>query len=345
VYTRLKNIVDTVLSFRDTEELIGIFPHLGADGDALGSGLSLVLAFGKLNINAVLLLDEEPVSQLQFLPCLDLIKVYTPDMLAEYSEKIKLALAVDCHQSERMGIRAKLFQRISQQAIIDHHVHAGDYGEFAVIDTGASSTAELVYNFIELLEKETGEELFSKDIAVLLLVGLVTDTGRFSFPSTTARSFEQMARLMEFKPNLTSIHYELYERIGLPQMLLRGEVLSRIKASSDSRVVASSIPQSLLTKIGACIDDLDTLPSEMRTIEGVEVAFLLREANETGAVKVNIRSNKCFDSATYAMKYGGGGHVRAAGMTLRNISLSEAEDMVMREAAEILRKCDSQVDR
>lgn len=342
---RLQNILDAVLSLRDTEELIGIFPHLGADGDALGSGLGLMLALRSLGLRADLLLDEEPTEQLEFLPRLDLVTVYTPEMLEHYRQTIKLAIAVDCHQAYRMGLRGELFESVSVRAIIDHHVHEGDYGELAVIKASASSTAELIFDFIELLEQKTGQKIFNRDIAISLLVGLITDTGRFSFPSTTARCFEQMARLIAYRPDLTAINYELYERVKLPQVLLRGEVLSRIKASPDHKVITSSIPGALLEQTGAGDYDLDTLPSAMRDIEGVEVAFLLREAGAPDVIKINIRSKACFDAAAFAIKYGGGGHVRAAGVTLKGISLAEAEAMVMREASKILQTCSEQGDK
>lgn len=343
--TRLQNIVDAILSLRHTEGLIGIFPHLGADGDALGSGLSLMLALRSLGLRADLLLDEEPTEQLKFLPRLDQVTVYTPDMLEQYRQTIKFAIAVDCHQAERMGRREELFESISFRAIIDHHVYEDDYGELAVIKTSASSTAELIFDLIELLEQETEQKIFNRDIAILLLAGIITDTGRFSFPSTTARCFEQMACLMAYQPDLTAVNYELYERVKLPQILLRGEVLSRIKTSPDHKVITSSISRALLEQTGAEDYDLDALPSEMRTIEGVEVAFLLREVGAPDVIKVNIRSKDCFDAAAFAIRYGGGGHVRAAGMTLEGIGLAEAEAMVMREASAILQVCSAPGDQ
>ena len=147
------------LSLRNTEEPIGIFPHLGADGDALGSGLGLMLALRSLGLRADLLLDEEPTEQLKFLPRLDLVTVYAPEMLEDYRRTIKLAIAVDCHQAYRMGLRGELFESVSVRAIIDHHVHEGDYGELAVIKVSASSTAELIFDFIELLEQRRGKDL------------------------------------------------------------------------------------------------------------------------------------------------------------------------------------------
>ncbi|HHU07538.1 MAG TPA: bifunctional oligoribonuclease/PAP phosphatase NrnA [Clostridiaceae bacterium] len=340
---RLHNILNEILPLRNTADEVFIFPHVGADGDALGSGLSLAAALNTLNIKALVLADEEPISSLEFLPRQDLLRVFAPDELEHYIKRINIAIAVDCHQSERMEMRGELFERAPIKIIMDHHVHDGDLGELALMNTEASSTSELVFDFIEALERETGEELFNQDLATLIVTGLVTDTGRFSFPTTTARAFEQMACLKHFKPDTTRIYYELYERITLPQALVRGEVLSRIKCSSEQGVIVSSVSREILRKAGAVDGDLETLPSEMRMVEGVKVAFLLRETAVPGEVRVNIRSNDCFDSAAFALRYNGGGHVRAAGMTLYNTSLEAAEELILSEAAKTLEQCPDKV--
>ncbi|NLB10304.1 MAG: hypothetical protein GX834_04460 [Clostridiaceae bacterium] len=340
---RLQNILNVILPLRDTADEVMIFPHVGAGGDALGSGLSLAAALVALDIKAVVLTDEEPVCSLEVLPRQDLMLVFAPDELAHYSEKIKIGIAVDCHQSERMGMRGKLFDTAPVKILLDHHVHEGDLGELALINSEASSTSELVFDFIEGLERETDSELFNQDIAALIVTGLVTDTGRFSFPTTTARAFEQMACLMRCKPDITKIYYEIYDRITLPQALIRGEVLSRIKCSTEQKIIVSSVSREILRKVGAVDGDLETLPSEMRMVEGVEAAFLLRETAVPGEVRVNIRSNDCFDSAAFALRYNGGGHVRAAGMTLYDTSLAAAEELILDEAAKILEQCPDKV--
>lgn len=340
---RLESILNEILPLQNTADKIMIFPHVGADGDALGSGLSLAAALNALNINAIVLADEEPTNRLEFLPRQDLLRVYTPDDCEQYSDKMKIGIAVDCHKSERMGMRAGLFEIAPVKIILDHHVFEGDLGRLALIKTDASSTSELAFDLIEGLEKETDIELFNKEIATLIVTGLVTDTGRFSFPTTTARAFEQMAYLMRCKPDLTKIYYELYERVTLPQMLVRGEVLSRIKCSPARRIIVSSVSRDLLRKTGAVDADLEILPSEMRMVEGVDAAFLLRETSVPNEIRVNIRSNSCFDSAAFALKYNGGGHVRAAGMTLTNTSLAEAEKLVLNEAAKIIEQCSDKV--
>ncbi len=336
---RLKAIANKILSLRGEDKTVFIFPHIGVDGDALGSGLSLAVAFKALNIRVQLLLDEEPMARLAFLPRLELAVKYSPEDLPLYDGQISVAIAVDCHQSSRMGMRAELFDQAEVKIIIDHHIVEGDHGSLSLIKTQASSSSELCFDLIEMLEDLTGEKLFNQDIANYLAVGIITDTGRFSFPSTTARCFEQMGYLMQFQPDLNQINNELYERFTLAQALIKGEVLSRARYSQDGRIIASSVSRELLHKTGADDSDLETLPSELRMIDGVDVAFLLRETGNPGEVRINIRSNSCFDAAAYAMKFAGGGHLRAAGMTLYNFSLGQAEEMVLAEAEELLNSC------
>jgi len=99
------------------------------------------------------------------------------------------------------------------------------------------------------------------------------------------------------------------------------------------------VTRDALNRRGVTDDDLAYFASDIRAAEGNEVVFLFVETDDRQGVRINIRSNGCFDAAAFARRFGGGGHLRAAGMTLRNTPLEQAVDMIVREAKTTLRAC------
>ena len=333
---REKRLLEIILDLAGAGGHIGLFPHQRFDADAIGAAVSLARTFEALGLKATVLTSEAVPDSLTHLPGLEAIQVFSG---MEACPVFDLALAVDCHEAGRMGDRGDCFLKTPLRAAIDHHVHQGEKGPLDWIDPKASSSCEMVFQMIWDLEMHLGQTLFDPVMAVLLLAGTITDTGRYSYSNTTPLCLRQAAALLErFPIDLATLHYHLYERTTVPRLQIKGDILSTLKAVGQGRILLAYVTRAMLDARGAPDDELSNLAAEIRASENAAVVFLLIETEE-GAIRVSIRSNSCFDSAAFAQTFGGGGHVKAAGMTLEGLSMEEALDLLAREAENWLDVC------
>ena len=301
-------------------EPILLLPHVGADGDAIGSSLALKIAMMKLGGNVELLLDEDPGRRLLFLPGLDLVRVYPRDIVdddALSGDPIDvLAVALDCHSASRMGERADLFANARERIVIDHHILMHPCNDLCLVRQSASSTGELVYQVIRELENLAECPLLDVDQATLLLAALVSDTGRFSFPNTTPLCLQIASDLLTIGADIPTIAYNLFEATTPARLALVSDVLQRVNYYDDRRIALAAVAKRRIQTHGASSDDLEGVAAKIRQVDGVELALLLREAKD--GVRVNIRSNGMINAAELAQRFGGGGHERAAGCTIHS---------------------------
>ena len=110
---------------------------------------------------------------------------------------------------------------------------------------------------------------------------------------------------------------------------------------AEGRILIACATQAMLVYRGAPDDELSNLASEIRTAEGSAAVLLLVES-EDGDIRVSVRSNSCFDSAAFAGRFGGGGHLKAAGMTLKGMKMEEAARLLSRESEAHLKACSSE---
>jgi phosphoesterase RecJ-like protein len=332
----LDRLINAFLQHRKSSRKIVLFPHVGVDGDALGSGLALRSILCRCGVFCDVLIDEVVPEDLHFVPGAEDAVVYDETDKRFTPETIALAVAFDCHESSRLGRRQDLFERILNKAAIDHHVIGETpVNELAVIRESASSTGELVYEIACMLERKEGKSLFDRDSAVQLLTGIVSDTGGFSYSNTTPEALKATADLLRFNPDLPWIHYELFDKVSLPTLYVKGEIFGRIRADLDGQIISSTVPLSILERCGSGEYALNTIPSELKKVDGSKVIFLLRET-EDEEIRVNIRSDESLNAAKFAKEFGGGGHARAAGLTLTGVSLDEAREHLVARAKVIL---------
>jgi phosphoesterase RecJ-like protein len=140
----LERIADAVLAAVRQQGRIGLYPHVGADGDALGSALGLALALKSAGASARIYVDEAVNPRLLFLPALELIQVYADLDAASWPADQALAIAIDCTEPERLGCRQELYRDAAVTAALDHHVSSGESGGLRLIDPEAAATGELI---------------------------------------------------------------------------------------------------------------------------------------------------------------------------------------------------------
>jgi bifunctional oligoribonuclease and PAP phosphatase NrnA len=331
----IDRIADRLMAAQEKPGSVFLYPHIGIDGDALGSALALAIVLRRIGIAVRLPMDEDIPDRLNFLPGLDLIERYHEDFLERFSQDQQLAIAIDCSDSERVGRRRDLFDLSPEKAALDHHVSGGESSGLCLIDPSAAAAGEIVFDLIALLESRAGRRLHDETTETLLMTAIISDTGGFVYSNTSSRTFRTAASLMDGEINLRRITYQLFDMTSQVRMRLMGRIFTDVRFSHDGRLALALVGQNLLSEYQATDADLEGVIAHLRNVAGVEVAFLIREIDRN-LLRVNIRSSDCFNAADFARNFGGGGHPKAAGLQLRNMSLDDAARMIVDKAGEWL---------
>src|SRR5262245_52558731 len=209
-----------------------ITTHSGVDGDALGSLLAMHHILGQLGRDSVMFLPacEFPLPvEYRFLPLEEVFHGPPADVVD------RALIFLDCGNIDRT--EASFLRRDSAHVInIDHHHDNTRFGTVNLVDTDASSTAEILYDLARLLEVE-----ITREMASALYVGLVTDTGRFMYENADARSHRMAADLIDAGVDVHDTYRRLYERIPIEKMRLISRALDKIERFDDGALVTSYI--------------------------------------------------------------------------------------------------------
>lgn len=329
------NILDQLLALRGQPGLIVLYPHVSADGDALGSAVALSLVLQALGFTVRIPVDEPVSPRLRFLPAIDQVEVFDPEQPADWASAQLMAIAIDCTESARVGCRKPVYDQAPLQASLDHHVSSGESSELKLVDPSAAATGEIIADLIDELISRLAMPLLTAEVATLLMTAIISDTGGFVYSNTSARSFKTAASLMAAEPDLRRITYQLFDLTTQERLRLTGRIFTDAQFANQGRIALAVVDQALMNTYQTSDHDLDGIVAELRNVAGVEVSFLVRELSD-GAIRVNIRSNDLFSAAEFARQYGGGGHPKAAGMTLRGHVLADVVAMILAEAGQRL---------
>ena len=218
----------------------------------------------------------------------------------------------------------ELFDRVPLLNI-DHHASNGKFGTHNYLEITAAATTQMITPMLIDFEKERGEELIDEDVATLLLVGIITDTGSFQHSNTTPEAFEMAANLLDRGARQQEIIKHIFKTKSLGTLKLWGRVLSRIQYDQKLRLVYSTITLQDLSDTGTTPDDTGGIIDElMSNAPGAEVVMLLKE-KEPGYVSGSFRApGTLADVSEIAKLMNGGGHKKAAGFRIKEKTMEEA---------------------
>lgn len=279
--------------------------HVNPDGDAMGSALGLALACRATGREARVCFGDgfSLPTHFAFLDTAPLAPpgaVGAPDVL----------VAFDTNDPERLGDEmADVLQAAATVVMIDHHASGPGFGDVRVSDPASPAAALLCYRLIRRLGWS-----ISPEVANALLLGLVTDTGRFQYANTNPEAFRVAARLVEAGARPEVIGRSVYESVAFGYLGVAGAVLSRARLEPARSLVWSYLTQDDLRRNGVGMEDADALIDTVRLAREAEVALLLKQQPD-GKWKLSLRSRRSVDVAGIAAGMGGGGHHRAAGCT------------------------------
>ena len=218
---------------------------------------------------------------------------------------------LDCGNIDRMPV--DFLQRDGIHIVnIDHHHDNTRFGTVNLVDAHASCTAEIVWE----IAKELGADM-TPAIGDPLYVGLVTDTGKFMYTNTRARSHQMAAELMDAGIDAHAIYRRLYEELPYARLLLLSRALNAVERFDGGVVTATSLTRADFEETGSVETDSEGIVDHLRAVEGTKVAVLVRELlsdDRTGIRKLSLRSTDgTVDVSRIARGLGGGGHRQAAG--------------------------------
>ncbi len=279
---------------------IALVSHRDPDPDTIGSALALGLGLESLGKNVSWHCADPVPDQQRFLHGSER---FTQDPPAE---DVDLVVTVDFGSVDRAKFALPARPTLVN---IDHHASNDNFGTANLVDVTAAATAELVSRVIDALGIT-----WTPEMATAALVGIMTDTGSFQFPSTDARALERAARLREAGADLQAITYNIFRNKRFEALKLWGFAFSRLVREEGGQLVWTEIRAGDIDAAGARDEDISGLVEQVARSSGMRVAILFNE--QTGSVKVSCRTSQwepSVDASAVMARFGGGGHVRAAG--------------------------------
>ena len=288
---------ETAALLADAQKIV-ITAHTNPDGDAVGSSLGLMHFLRELGKDAQVLIDDDIPAIFDMLPGYELLG--KPAEGQRIAADLLVALDVSL---DRIGMVRDIVE--APVLNIDHHVTNDGAADKLYLDGTCAATAEII---CQLIKEMKGT--FSQEAAMCLYTGLATDSGWFRYSNTTPKVLRAGAELLEtgFAPEIIS---EGLERRPYDSIKGLADALQRIEMFHDGRAAGVFLDFESLESI----ESTEGLIDMIRVIEGTELAVVLKE-KEKGSCRVSIRS-KGLDVTKIAVRFGGGGHIRAAGCAIK----------------------------
>lgn len=301
---------------------IAVGGHIRPDGDCVGSVMGLYLYLKKELPGAQIDAYLEPPADI--FGCIAQIG----DIKSEFNtERVYDVFVVLDTTDDRLGGAEPIYRRARKKINIDHHISNAGCGDVNVVEPQRSSTAELLY---ELMDPESVDE----EIAKALYIGVIHDTGVLRYSNTSPRTLQIVAELIKFGFDFPQIIEEtFYEKTYFQTQIMGRAILESIRFMED-RCIVSMVSRRMMEFYRVTPKDLDGIVNQLQSVRGVDCAIFMYETG-TLEYKVSMRSNGRVDVSAVAMKFGGGGHVRAAGCTMNgtyhdninNLSVEIAEQL------------------
>jgi phosphoesterase RecJ-like protein len=327
--------LDDVVAALAAADRVLVVSHENPDGDAIGSMSAASLALRSMGKEVRLYLQEDsPLPrEYEFLSMQGLERTIEPNSVEGWT-----ILALDCGNESRIGAGHEELRAKSAKVIdIDHHHDNSRFGDVNYIDGHASSTAEI----LDRVFSGMGVTL-TPQIAEALYVGLVTDTGRFQYRTTSPEALRLAARLVEAGADVHKVFELVFETVPFGKQRLLGRVLEHAQMFEGGRILVSHVTRDDLSLVEGDEATTEGLIDHLRAVEGVQVAGLIREqvplANGTVMPnRVSLRSRGTIDVSVIARKSDGGGHKQAAGFSNPG-TIDQIRDFIVGEVSAQLRE-------
>ncbi len=323
--------MNSILEVISSEQTIAISGHIKPDGDCFGSTMALYCylkqEFPERQIDLYL---EMIPNSFRFFSLTEEIK--TKDRVGDTISEMPpydLFISLDCGSPDRLGFVEGVFEKAKRTINIDHHISNVNFGDINHVVPYASSTCEVIYDLLE-------ESRLTNEMAEALYLGIVHDTGVFKYSNTSRHTMEIAGKLMERGIPFSKIIDETFYEKSYTQNLLIGRCMLDSTLFFDGQVIATHLEQATIEEYGANPQELEGIVDQLRVTRGIDVAIFIHEM-ATGEYKVSLRANNrdVVDVSKIAVHFGGGGHIKAAGCTMKG-TYKEIYDKLLEQIKEQL---------
>lgn len=308
---------------KELKALIDKFPkkiiittHQNPDGDAMGSSLGLLHYLEKKGHEVLVVTPNEYPEYLHWLPGHNEVMIFKENKEAakELIAEADMIFCLDFNNLQRIAELGTFVKKASAtKVLIDHHLQPTEFADYMFCNALASSTAELVYDFIIEMDDEA---LFDENIATCLYTGIMTDTGAFQYSSTTSKVHRMVAELIDYGVNNYRTYDLVYNHYSENRVRFFGFCLiERLRVFPEYNAALIYLNKEDQEKFNVVKGDTEGLVNLPMQIKGLKLSVLITDRDDT--IKLSLRSKGDFDVNKMARKhFNGGGHKNAAGGSL-----------------------------
>lgn len=305
------SVLNEAASLIQEAKNILVTAHVRPDGDAVSAVLAMGLALEQQNKNVQMVLQDGVPSSFRFLNGSERI-------VTRQTGVTELVIVLDCGSIDRVGNAFLVSQKVDIN--IDHHPTNTMFGDVNIVDSDAAATTQILSDILPKIGLE-----ITADVAEALLTGILADTQGFKTLNTSPEALRIAAELYENGADFTGIYDKILSRKSFKVLNFWAASLAHLEREGE--MVWTSISSDDRKSSGySGLDDADLI-NLLSSIDSANVAMIFIEQDKT-KVKVSWRANSGFDVSRVAMKFGGGGHVAAAGAMVEG-SLQEVKDKVI----------------
>ncbi|MGI6456027.1 MAG: DHH family phosphoesterase [bacterium] len=301
---------DDFLHMLRTNDRFMISSHINPDGDAIGSSLAVKRMLEKLGKDVLWVLDEDPGHAFY--------RFYQPEELHLLGqngvtfEDRQVMVMVDASVWKRLGKTGAIMQdHPGLKLCVDHHRTEDHFPGVKFHDISSPSTTVIIYRIIRKLGLD-----FTFDLAEPIYLGMMVDTQNFHLPNTTIEAHEIASECMRAGVEPIKVHEPVFGTLRFSRMKLMSDAFNTVQLHFNGLVGVMYTTCKMFEEAGALKNDDEGFSDLIRMVEGVQVGIYLREDSD-GTIKVSWRSRGENNIEISARKFGGGGHMRAAGALMR----------------------------
>ncbi|MBT8180452.1 MAG: bifunctional oligoribonuclease/PAP phosphatase NrnA [Eudoraea sp.] len=306
--------VQAIKALLSKPKRIVIVPHKNPDGDAIGSSLGLWHYLKSIGQEVRVIVPNDYPRFLKWMPGTNEVLNFEKDHIAavEYLNASDLCFTLDFNHLGRVGQMTPILEGLGATFImIDHHQAPDNYAEITYSDSKMSSTSEMVYNFISSLGDANK---ISSEIADCLYSGIVTDTGSFKYSSTTSKTHQVVADLINKGASSFEIQNKIFDTNTPDRLKLLSCALKNMVILKNYNTAYTILSQEELDTHNYRKGDTEGFVNYGLTIQNIRFAVIFIENKEEGIIKISFRSEGNFSVNEFARNhFHGGGHTNAAG--------------------------------
>lgn len=310
-----QNQIIALKKFLSSKRKIVILGHKGPDGDAVGATLALSQFLKKINQSTTVIVPNDFPDFLKWLPESDSILVFekATKQATKAIKDAELIFTLDFNTLSRVGedMQNLLESLKTPYALIDHHQQPDDFATYKYSDVKMSSTAEMVYHFIEMMQ---GTALMDQAIATCIYTGIMTDTGSFRFSCTSSETHRVAAKLIDLGIDNATIHQAVFDTNSPERMQLLGVALQNLEILESFHTAYITLTQDELDRHNFKKGDTEGFVNYALSVKGIVFAAIFIENKQEEIIKISFRSIGDFSVNEFARNhFNGGGHNNAAG--------------------------------